>query len=192
MNYYRSIHWNTAKCVIHYLKGTQTLQLCLGGTNPSKLVGFTDASYACCPDSGKSVGTYCFSLSDGVISWAAQKQNTIAQSTCDAEYIACFEAARECMWLRMLTTEINLPQPHPTLLLTDNESTLALAKDPHFHACAKHINTRWHYIRECIDNSDIYLSYINTNDNVADILTKPLSTPTFLCLHSFLGLCNLP
>jgi hypothetical protein len=103
-----------------------------------------------------------------MISWAARKQKTVAQSTCDAEYIACAEAARECMWLRMLTTEIDLIQPHPTPLLTDNESALALAKDPRFHARAKHINTRCHYIRECIDNSDIYLSYICMDDNIAE------------------------
>ena len=68
MNYYRPIHWNAAKHVIHYLKGTCNLQLCLGGPNPTKLVGFTDTSYACCPDSSKSVSAYCFSLCAGVIS----------------------------------------------------------------------------------------------------------------------------
>lgn len=190
MNYYRPIHWNAAKCVIHYLKGTHNLQLRLGGTRPTKLIGFTDTSYGYYPDSGKSIGTYCFSLGTGVISWAACKQKTIAQSTCDAEYIACSKAAQECMWLCMFTAKINLPQPHPTPLLTDNKSFLALASDPCFHTCAKHINTHWHYICECIDNSNIYLSYVNMNDNVADILTKMLPTPTLLCLHSFLGLCN--
>ena len=190
MNYYCIIHWNAAKQVVHYLKGTCTLQLRLGGKNPSKLMGFCDASYACCPDSGKSIGT--FSLSGGVISWALRKQKTVAQSTCDAEYIACSEATCECMWLQMLTSEINMLQPHPTPLLMDNEAALALAKDLHFHACAKHINTHWHCIHECIDNSDIYISYVNTTDNVANILTKLLPSPAFLYLHSFLGLCNVP
>ena len=149
MNYYRPVHWNAAKRVVQYLKDTRNLQLRLGGTNPTKLVGFTNASYACCPDSGKSVSTYCFSLGDGVISWAACKQKTVAQSTCDTEYIACAEAAHECMWLQMLTTEINLTQPHPTPLLTDNKSALALAKDPCFYTHAKHIiNTQCHYIRD--------------------------------------------
>ena len=175
MNYYCTVHWNAAKRVVRYLKSTRTLRLHLGGLNPTKLVGFTDASYACCPDSSKSIGAYCFSLSDSVISWASQKQKTVAQSTCDAEYIACSKAACECMWLQMLTDEIRILQPHPTPLLTDNEVALALAKDPCFHARAKHINTHYHYIHECIDNLNIYLSYVITTDNVADILTKPLS-----------------
>ena len=88
----------------------------------------------------------------------------------------------------MLTAEINIPQPHPTPLLMDNDATLTLAKDTHFHACTKHINAHWHYIHECINDSHIYLSYVPT----ADIFTKPLPAPTFLHLHSFLGLCNLP
>ena len=92
----------------------------------------------------------------------------------------------------MLTTEINLPQPHPTPLLTDNKSALALAKDPRFHARAKHINTQCHYICECIDDSNIYLSYVNTSDNITDIFTKPLPVPTFLRLCLLLGLCNFP
>jgi hypothetical protein len=192
MNYYREVHWNAAKRVVRYLKGTRTLQLRLGGKELANLVGFSDASYACCPDSGKSVGAYCFSLGDGVVSWAARKQKTVAQSTCDAEYIACSEAARECMWLRMLTAEIELPQANPTPVLTDNEAALALAKDPRFHARAKHINTRCHYIRECVDNGNLLVSYIPTNDNVADILTKPLAAPAFLRLRSYLGLCDLP
>src|ERR1700683_1335304 len=87
MNYYRTVHWNAAKHVVRYLKGTRTLRLRLGGKNPTKLLGFSDASYACCPDSGKSIGAYCFSLGSGAISWASRKQKTVAQSTCDAEYI---------------------------------------------------------------------------------------------------------
>jgi hypothetical protein len=191
MNCYCTNHWNAAKCVVHYLKGTQTLQLRLSGKNSTKLLCFCNTSYACCPDSGKSIGAYCFSLGDSIISWSSHKQKTVAQSTCDAEYIACSEAACECMWLWMLTTKINFQQLHLMPLLMDNKAALALAKDPHFHACAKHINTRWHYIHECIDNSNIYISYVNTNNNVADILTKPLPKPIFLCLCSLLGLCDL-
>src|SRR5882762_2067298 len=193
LTFYCPVHWNAAKQVIRYLKGTQTLQLRLGGNTTANLIGFSDTSYACCPDSGKSIGAYCFSLGNsGIISWAARKQKTIAQSMCNAEYIACSEAAHECMWLQMLTAEIGYPQKNPTPLLTDNEAALALTKDPRFHARTKHINIKWHYIRECHENGDIHVSYVPTKNNVADIFTKPLPAPAFLYLRSHLGLCDLP
>ena len=89
MTNFHTVHWNAAKRVIRYVKGTRALQLRLGGKDLAKLIGFSDASYACCPDSGKSIGAYCFSLGDGMISWASCKQKTVAQSTCDPEYITC-------------------------------------------------------------------------------------------------------
>ena len=193
LTFYRSIHWNAAKWVVRYLKGTQTLQLRLGGNTTANLIGFFNASYACCPDLGKSIGAYCFSLANsGVISWVARKQKTVVQSMCNAEYIACSKAAHECMWLQMLTAEIGYPQKNPTPLLTDNEAALTLTKDPRFHARAKHINTKWHYIRECHENNDIHVLYVPTKDNIADIFTKPLPAPAFHHLRSYLGLCNLP
>jgi hypothetical protein len=125
--FYNHTHWNAGKRVLCYLKGTCELQLQPGGNEPSILRGFSDASHACCPDTGRSIGAYCFFLSgSGTISWAARKQKTVAQSTCDSEYIAVSEAACECEWLRMLTTAIGLPQAQPTSLLTDNNAALIL------------------------------------------------------------------
>ena len=92
----------------------------------------------------------------------------------------------------MLTSEIGLKQNCPTPLLCDNNGALALSKDPQFHAHAKHINVKHHYIPECIENGDILVTRISSEDNVANILTKPLPAKTFLCLHSYLGLCNKP
>jgi hypothetical protein len=150
-------------------------------------------SHACCPDTGRSIGAYCFYFGgSGAILWAARKQKTVAQSTCDSEYIAISEAARECEWLRMLAGAINFPQNEPTSLLTDNNAALILSKDPRFHARAKHINTKWHFVRELTDNGCIQVGYIPSKDNVADILTKPLPGPTFCHLRSLLGLCNIP
>lgn len=190
MTFYNLTHWAAAKRVIRYLKGTRTLKLRLGGSVAANLTAFCDASHACCPDSGRSVSAYCFSLGSGVISWASRKQKTVAQSTCDAEYIAAAEACREAMWLRMLMTEIGLTQSYPTPILTDNEAALALSKDPRFHARAKHINTKYHYIRECSENGDIHVSYVPTKDNIADIFTKALPSATFRRLRDFLGLCE--
>jgi hypothetical protein len=190
---YNFSHWLAAKRVLRYLAGTRTLKLRLGGHVAADIVGFSDASFACCPDSGRSIGAYCFSLGEsGVVSWCARKQKTVAQSSCDAEYIAVSEAAREAMWLRMLTTELGFPPLRPTPLLCDNQAALVLAEDPSFHTRAKHINIKWHYIRECTENSNISVSYVPSRDNVADILTKALPTQQFVRLRSFLGLCNYP
>jgi len=188
MTFYNLTHWAATKCGIQYLKGTRTLRLCLGGSVAASLTAFCDASHACCLDSGHSIRAYCFSLGSGVISWASRKQEMVAQSTCDAEYIAAAEACHEAMWLCMLMAEIGLTQSYPTPILTDNEAALALSKDPHFHAHAKHINTKYHYIRECSENGDIHVSYVPTKDNIADIFTKPLLTTTFRRLRDFLGL----
>jgi len=186
-------HWSAAKRVLRYLAGTKKLKLRLGGNVASDILGFSDASYNSCPDTCKSTSAYCFSLGDsGMVSWCARKQKTVAQSSCDAEYIAVSEAAREAMWLRMLTIQLDLPPLRPTPLLCDNQAANSLAEDPTFHAHAKHIDVKWHYIRECTENRHIAVSYVPSKDNVADILTKPLPGPQFLRLRSFLGLCDYP
>jgi hypothetical protein len=98
---YRVEHWNTALCVVRYLKGTRTLPLILGGES-IQLLGFTNLDYANDLDSHKSVGGYCFTLGSGMISWSSRKQRTVANSATAAEYIAASESSRECVWLRAL------------------------------------------------------------------------------------------
>ena len=106
------------------------------------------------------------------------------------EYMAIDKAA-ECQWLHGHMGSIGLSQINPTLLLCDNNAALILSKDPCFHAHVKHINTKWHYIHKFTEDGDICVSYVPSKDNVADILTKPLATPMFVCLRAFLGLMRL-
>lgn len=189
---YNFEHWEAAKRVLCYLRGTRTLRLRLGGSANVEIVGFTDASYACCPDSRKSVGAYCFSLGpSGMVSWSSRKQTTVAQSTTDSEYISAAESSREAVWLRQLLTEINFPPLGPTPIMCDNEAAIILSADPAFHSRSKHIDIRYHYIREKCDDGSIIMRYIKSADNVADIFTKPLAKAQFLHLRSFLGLCDL-
>jgi hypothetical protein len=129
--FYNFMHWLAAKQVLRYLKGTRTLHLKLSSTVLAHISSFSDVSHTCCPDTGQSIGGYCFSFGDtSMISWASRKRKTVAQLTCDSEYMAIGEAAHKCMWLWNLTSAIGLQQTNPTLLLTDNDAAMALSKDP--------------------------------------------------------------
>lgn len=188
LNGYTFTHWDAAKRVLRYLKGTRELKLHLGSRSPIQLIGFTDADYANCPDTRKSISGYCFSLGSGMVSWATRKQKTVSLSSCEAEYIAAAEACKECTWLRSLLEALGLCQPSPTPLLCDNQSSITLARDPSFHARVKHINVKYHYIRECIELGELYIHWVNTKDNIADAFTKALDPKAFFRLRTFMGL----
>lgn len=190
---YTHDHWAAGKRVLRYLVGTRLLKLRLGGDISADPIGFADASFACCPDTRRSVGAYVFSLgSSGVVSWASRKQKTVALSTCDAEYIALSEACREAIWLRMLLTDIGHIQNRPTPILCDNTAARILSEDPGFHNRAKHIDTKYHSIRDWTTDKSIIVGYVPSKDNIADLLTKALPAPAFLYLRDFFGLCNYP
>ena len=176
---YMEVHWKVVLRVVHYLKGTRNLSLNLGGSKAGHLIGFCDASYANCMDTRCSTGGYCFSLSSGMVTWAARKQTTMAQSTMDAEYIALHESAKEAIWLRGLLEGLELCQKDPKPVLADNQGANILTEDPTFHSCAKHINVKFHSTREYISNGHIAISYVPATNNIADIMTKPLGPKPF-------------
>ena len=111
-------------------------------------------------------------------------------STCEAEYVATSSYVCHAIWLKNMLKKIKLVQESPTEIYVDNKSALALAKNPVFHERSKHIDTRYHYIRECIGRKEVELKYVKSHDQAADIFTKPLKLETFLKLRSILGVTN--
>src|SRR5277367_2439731 len=107
-------HWNAAKRVVRYLKGTRDVRLSLGGSSVAALRGFSDSDYANCPDTRRSISGYCFSLGSGLISWSCRKQQTVSMSSCESEYVAACEASKEAVWLRSLLFYLDRRQSHPT------------------------------------------------------------------------------
>ena len=188
---YDHTHWEAAKHCARYLKGTKSQRLILGGKEPIVLRGYCDSSYGSCPDSAKSVSGYTFNLGSGPISWAARKQKTVALSSCEAKYVAASEAGKEVAWLRQLLAGIGFPQTEPTIMRADNNGAICLSNDPSFHARAKHIHVRYHYIRELVQDNIIKLKYICTKDNLADIFTKPLELQPFTKLRNLLHLMTV-
>ena len=106
--------------------------------------------------------------------WKSRKQESVALSTAEAEYIALSSAAQEAVWLRRLFAELGNGSKSPITIMEDNQSAIAMAKNSKFHGRAKHIDIRHHFIREKVNDGDIQLLYCPTGDMVADMLTKGL------------------
>jgi hypothetical protein len=114
----------------------------------------------------------------------------VALSSTESEYIAQL-AAKELMWLRAFIGELTTPFAEPTVLHCDNQGAIALSKDNKFHTRTKHINIRYHYICEAVENKNILMQYIPTDDNIADIFTKALPKPKLIKFVKLLGLGSL-
>lgn len=160
----------------------------LGSQTPIKLIGFTNSDWANCLDTRRSIGGHAYSLGSGVISWQARKQKTVAASSCKAEYVAAFEASKEAIWLRTLLDGIGYSPTTPTTILCDNNAAISLSEDPLLHDRVKHINIKYHFMREHVQSGELALSYINTQDNIANIFTKALEPKKFSRFRGFLGI----
>jgi hypothetical protein len=135
-----------------------------------------------------SFSGYVFFMGGSLITWSSKRQSIIALSTAKSEYIAAVHAAKEIYWLRSILEELGNKQEKPTVLKCDNQSAIALCKDSKYHARTKHMDIRYHFIRESVKRGKITVSYIPTDSNIADIMTKGLTRKRHAVLVSKLGL----
>jgi hypothetical protein len=135
---------------------------------------------------------YVYLLYGAAVTWAARKQQSISTSTTEAEYVGLCNAAKEAVWLRNLLGDLGRRQyagkEQATLVRGDNQGALRLAANPEFHAKSKHIDVRYHYTRELLDEGIIKVEYIPTSEMAADCLTKPLKRTQFETNLKALGL----
>lgn len=186
-------HWHAVQRIIRYLKGTLDYVLALGGASPDfELQGYSDASYASCIDTRRSTTGFIFEFCGSPVAHGSTRQSVLGDSTTVSEYIALATTAKEAIWLRLLVKEIGYPQKGPTLIFEDNQSALALAKNPVHHNRTKHIDVRFHFIRECIENEQVDVTYLPTDDMKADLLTKPIARDQFRKLRTLCGVIALP
>jgi len=143
-----------------------------GGTNQDwdpELAIFSDAD-----SSGadrRSISGYIFLMARGAVAWSSKKQNTVALSTAEAEYVATTHAAKQALWYRSLFNELDLPLQTTTILYSDNQAAIAIAHHP---ARTKHIDTAHHFLRDLVETNRIEIIYVSTRDNSADLFTKGL------------------
>ncbi|OAE32015.1 hypothetical protein AXG93_2772s1250 [Marchantia polymorpha subsp. ruderalis] len=199
MNSPQEPHAQAVKRIYRYLRGTSDLALLYRRGEETHLQGkdtqlqvFTDADWAADMHDRKSTTGYIFFLRGTPITWNSRKQPTVALSSTESEYMAVTEGAKEAVWLRRLLGKIHaLDLQASTTIHGDNQGSLNLAQNPIYHGRTKHIEVRHHFIREKIASGEINLAYVSTNEQLADILTKPLGKIAFERLREQLGLTRL-
>jgi ribosomal protein S17E len=174
-------HWIAAKRVLRYLKGTREVGLKYTGnsTGSFTLVGYADADYAGDKDNRRSTSGYAFTLSHGgivnMIDWRAKQQDVVALSSAESELISACSATQTAKYIRQLLMDLELKQDEPTMIMEDNQACIAMSNNPITHKRTKHIDVRFHFVREKVESKEVELVYIPTQYQLADILTKPLS-----------------
>ncbi|SCZ88451.1 BZ3500_MvSof-1268-A1-R1_Chr2-1g04419 [Microbotryum saponariae] len=181
--------WGAVKHAFRYRAGTLSHGLRYSRGDPAPVIGYSDCNWGACVLSSKSTMGYAFLYAGGAISWSSRLQSRVADSTCDAEYLALSHAGKEAIFLRQLFGELGLPSSAPTLVLGDNQGANALTKNPVFHARTRHIRLREHFVRDMVALGDIAVQYINTADMTADIFTKALARDLFARHRGRLGIC---
>lgn len=189
----RMLYWLAAKRIIRYLRGTVELGIFYRRSESinMKLMAFTDCDYASDLDDRRSTSGYSFLMSSGAISWASKKQPIVALSTTEAEYIVAAFCACQCVWIRRILEKIGAEENTVTVINCDNSSTIQLSKYPVLHGKSKHIEVRFHYLRELVNGEIVKLKYCETENQVADIFTKSLKLELFEKLRALLEMVSL-
>ncbi|XP_020686945.1 uncharacterized protein LOC110102803 [Dendrobium catenatum] len=177
------------KRLLRYIRGTHDYGLPIT-TGPLTLTTYSDADWASNIDDRKSITGFCSYLGPNLISWSVKKQSTVAKSSTEAEYRALAAATSDVIWLRQLLHDFHASQPAPTMIFCDNISAIALSRNPIFHARTKHIEIDHHFISDHINRKAIEVAHINSADQPADILTKPITGKRFSELRTKLTICR--
>ena len=153
----------------------------------TRLYGCTDSGWGGNVADRKSTSGGCYCLGSAMISWFSRKQSSVVLSTAEAEYIASYSANCEAIWLRKLMSGLFDLELDTTVILCDNQSFIKMTKNPVFHDKSKHIEIHYFYIRDMVHKGAIKHQYVSTDEQVADVLTKPLSRVKFEYFRDNLG-----
>ncbi|KAM6562807.1 hypothetical protein CsatB_022805 [Cannabis sativa] len=181
------IHWLAMKWVFRYLVGTPKVGLIYKQQKFStNIEGYSDADYAGDRDSRKSTSSYMFLLGGNCVSWKAQLQPVVALSTTESEYISTTEAIKEAIWMKGLLTEIKLLKEVPRVY-SDSQSCVHLCRNPVFHDRTKHIEIKYHFIRDKVTQGEIQVEKVPTEENPTDMGTKVVTLNKFKHCMNLLG-----
>ena len=182
--------WIMLKHVFRYIKQTIDYGLTYRKSESDlKLLAYCDADWGAAVEDRRSISGYCISLTESgpPISWKSRKQTSVALSTCEAEYMSISITCQEIIYLTQLLRDIEPSrEPIPAIIRNDNQGAIALVKNPVKHTRSKHIDIRYHFIRDCYNENKVTLEYVPTNMNISDLFTKPPKRDTLKLFHKFL------
>ena len=187
-------HWVAVKRILRYLKGTMNHGLLYTKNDESDnkaMIGYSDADWAGDANDRKSTSGYMFMVSGAPVSWKSKKQTCVALSTAEAEYVALSQATQEVTWLRELFKDLHNKQTDPTIIYEDNQAAISIAESPQYHSKTKHIDIKYHYVREKVFDNTIKLIYCPTNNMLADMMTKGLSRDKYTDLRKMTGITEM-
>ncbi|RVW40738.1 Retrovirus-related Pol polyprotein from transposon RE1 [Vitis vinifera] len=171
---YRRLPLGCRNPYLRYIKSTPGQGVLYENRGHTQVVGYTDADWAGSPTDRRSTSGYCVFIGGNLISWKSKKQDVVARSSAEAEYRAMALATCELIWLRHLLQELRFGKDEQMKLICDNQAALHIASNPVFHERTKHIEVDCHFIREKIASGCVATSFVNSNDQLADIFTKSL------------------
>lgn len=192
-------HWKAAKHLCRYLRGTVGMKLCYAPTKGSELftaytkgsdlfTTYTDADHGGDPDGRRSTSGMIVTMGTGAISWASKLQSIVTLSTTEAEYVAAVQAGQEILWLRNLLSEFGYTFDKPSTLFIDNQSALQVARNPEHHGRMKHLDLRFYWLRDVVEQGLVEPKYLQTDDMPADLMTKALGRNKVVHMREMLGL----
>jgi len=180
-------HMMAAKRILRYIRATTDLGVFYRKGCEDEMLAYTDSDYAGDLDDRKSTSGYVFMLSGGAVAWSSKKQPVVTLSTTEAEFVAAASCACQCIWLQQILKQIGGTERKCVKVLCDNSSTIKLAKNPVLHGRSKHIDVRFHFLRNLTKDEVIDIEHCGTNEQLADIMTKPLRLELFEKFRAALG-----
>jgi hypothetical protein len=184
----RTSHRQVVKRIFRYLRHTPDFGLWYSASSSSALHGFSDADFAWCRLDRKSTSGTCQFLGSYLVSWSSRKQSSVAQSTTEAEYIAAASCCSQLLWISYTMSDFGEEYTHVPLQC-DSTSAISVEKNPVLHSKTKHIEVRYHFLRDNVEKGKTALIHVLTHGQLADIFTKPLDQATFTRLRGELGVC---
>ena len=189
----KTSHGAAMKHYLRYLQGSTSVGLIFTHSTPKvpKLIGYNDSSYNDCLDDGRSTAGHIFYFGNSLIMWCSYKQDMVPLSSYEAEFIAGTEAAKQAIWLQELLSEITEQPVEKVIIRVDNQSAIALTRNPVFHGIRKYIYSSYHFIRECVVKGIVDLEHISGDKQKVDILTNALGRIKFKKMKELISVQDL-